>query len=77
MLRQQRMHNMEIDFLAFRAPGAAHILGLILVRNGQIQTDQDGFVFPYLAVNDIVLIGAFLEISRGSYLFTESEFIFL
>ena len=61
------MHNMEIDFLAFRAPGAAHILGLILVRNGQIQTDQDGFVFPYLAVNDIVLIGAFIEISRGSY----------
>ena len=68
---------MRIDLLAFGTPGAAHILSLILIRNRQIQADQNGFIFPNLTVNDIVLIGAFIEISRGSYLFTETEFVLL
>ena len=62
-----------IDFLAFCFPGIAHGLGLLLIRNGDIEIDKNGFSFPHLAVNDVVLIGRFIEIGDQSYLVSHAE----
>ena len=76
-LRQQLPHNMRVQFLAFAAPLAAHGLGLLFVRDGQLQADEDCFALPDLTVHDIILVGAFIEIGRCAYLLAEAKFVFL
>ena len=54
-------------------PVIAHDFRLLLIRNGDIEIDKNGFSFPHLAVNDVVLIGRFIEIGDQSYLVSHAE----
>ena len=51
----------------------AHDLSLLFIRHGDVKVDKNGFSFPYLAVNDVVLIGRFIEIGDQSYLVSHAE----
>ena len=68
MLTHQRFHHISINLLASILPVIAHDFRLLLIRNGDIEIDKNGFSFPHLAVNDVVLIGLFIEIGDQSYL---------
>ena len=57
MLTHQRFHHISINLLASILPVIAHDFRLLLIRNGDIEIDKNGFSFPHLAVNDVVLIG--------------------
>lgn len=76
-LRQQGMHHMRINLLAFTSPGAAYSFRLLFVRNRKVQPDQDCLIFTYFTVDDVVLVGTFVKVGGGTYLFTQAEFIFL
>ena len=68
---------MGIDFLAFCFPGIAHGFGLLPVRDGQIQTDKGRLILADLTVDNVVLVGSFVEVGCGSHLLPEAEFILL
>ena len=73
MLTHQRFHHISINLLASILPVIAHDFRLLLIRNGDIEIDKNGFSFPHLAVNDVVLIGRFIEIGDQSYLVSHAE----
>ena len=68
-LRQQGMHHMRINLLAFTSPGAAYSFRLLFVRNRKVQPDQDCLIFTYFTVDDVVLVGTFVKVGGGTYLF--------
>ena len=77
LLCQQFPHNMRVQLLAFSAPLAAHGFSLFFVRDGELQSDEDGLSLPDLAVNDVVLIGALIVVGGRAHFLAEAEFVLL
>lgn len=46
MLTHQRFHHISINLLASILPVIAHDFRLLLIRNGDIEIDKNGFSFP-------------------------------
>ena len=58
-----------------RHPAGRWSFCLILARYGYVHGDQRRTAFPYFTVDNIVVVGGFIEIRYQAYFFTQMDFI--
>ena len=73
----QCLHHIRVDLLAPLLPVAGHGLSLVLVGDGEVKADEDGFAFTDFTVDDVVLVCGFIELGDDTDLVSHAEFVFL